>query len=77
MIYCDDDNDGFGEFMLTDADEDVVNGNPSGSLVVSYHETLADAQNGVNALVSPYANVDPFSTDGLCTSGTDLCYGLL
>ena len=60
LTYCDDDNDGFGEFTLTDADEDVVNGNPSGNLVVSYHETLADAQNGVNPLLSPYANVDPF-----------------
>ncbi len=60
LTYCDDDNDGFGEFTLTDADEDVVNGNPSGNLVVSYHETLADAQNGVNPLSSPYANVDPF-----------------
>ena len=61
LTYCDDDNDGFGQFILTDADEDVVNGNPSGNLVVSYHETLADAQNGVNALGSPYANVDPFT----------------
>jgi len=38
----------------------VVNGNPAGNLVVSYHETLADAQNNVNPLASPYANVDPF-----------------
>ena len=60
LTYCDDDNDGFGEFILTDADEDVVNGNPSGNLVVSYHETLADAQNNVNPLSSPYGNVDPF-----------------
>ena len=60
LTYCDDDNDGFGEFILTDADEDVVNGNPAGNLVVSYHETLADAQNNVNPLASPYANVDPF-----------------
>jgi gliding motility-associated-like protein len=61
LTYCDEDNDGFGEFNLTDADEDVVNGNPSGNLVVSYHETLADAENGVNPLVSPYGNVDPFT----------------
>ena len=61
LIYCDFDNDGFGEFTLTDADEDVVGGNPSGSLVVSYHRTLADSQNGVNPLVSPYNNVDPFN----------------
>ena len=61
LIFCDFDNDGFGEFTLTDADEDVVGGNPSGSLVVSYHRTLADSQNGVNPLVSPYNNVDPFN----------------
>ena len=60
LYYCDENNDGFGEFLLTDADEDVVNGNPSGNLVVSYHRTLADAQNGVNPLLSPYTNVDPF-----------------
>ena len=53
LTFCDDDNDGFGEFLLTDADEDVVNGNPAGNLVVSYHETLADAQNNVNPLASP------------------------
>jgi len=61
LFYCDQDNDGFGEFDLTLADEDVVNGNPAGNLEVSYHETLADAQNNVNPLASPYANVDPFN----------------
>ncbi|WP_100803032.1 T9SS type B sorting domain-containing protein [Ulvibacter sp. MAR_2010_11] len=61
LVYCDVDNDGFGVFTLSDADEDVVGGNPSGSLVVSYHRTFADSQNGVNALLSPYNNVDPFN----------------
>ncbi|MDA9310353.1 T9SS type B sorting domain-containing protein, partial [Flavobacteriaceae bacterium] len=60
LIYCDDDNDGFGTFILTDADEQVVGGNPAGNLVVSYHVTLSDAINGVLPLVSPYDNEVPF-----------------
>src|SRR5690606_19739253 len=28
-------------------------------LVVTYHETESDAQNGVNAVSSPYCNIDP------------------
>jgi gliding motility-associated-like protein len=60
LIYCDDDNDGFGTFILTDADEQVVGGNPAGNLQVSYHATLADAINGVLSLVSPYDNEVPF-----------------
>jgi gliding motility-associated-like protein len=57
LTYCDLDNDGFGTFTLTDADEQVVNGNPAGNLQVSYHYTMADAQNGVLPLTSPYDNV--------------------
>ncbi|MAZ73559.1 MAG: hypothetical protein CMC70_10485, partial [Flavobacteriaceae bacterium] len=61
LIYCDDDNDGFGEFMLTDADEQVVNGNPAGNLVVTYHELFVDAQNNIGPLDSPYENIVPFN----------------
>ncbi|WP_432412670.1 T9SS type B sorting domain-containing protein [Rasiella sp. SM2506] len=57
LVFCDDDNDGFGEFILTDADDQVVNGNPAGNLEVSYHELLVDAQNNVNPLTSPYENI--------------------
>jgi len=60
LIYCDDDNDGFGTFILTDADEQVVGGNPAGNLVGGYHVTLSDAINGVLPLVSPYDNEVPF-----------------
>ena len=60
LIYCDEDNDGFGTFILTDADEQVLGGNPAGNLQVSYHVTLADAINGVLPLVSPYDNEVPF-----------------
>lgn len=61
LIYCDDDNDGFGEFILSDADDQVTGGNPGGNLVVTYHLTLVDAQNGdLPILDVPYLNVVPF-----------------
>ncbi len=61
LRFCDDDNDGFGEFTLTDADDQVVNGNPAGNLVVSYHELLVQAQNNTDALLSPYTNIFAFN----------------
>jgi hypothetical protein len=61
LEYCDPDNDGFGEFTLTDADLAVTGGVPTGNLVVSYHYLLEDAQNDVNPLASPYFNDVPFS----------------
>ena len=60
LEYCDPDNDGFGEFTLTDADSQVTGGIPLGNLQVSYHFTIEDAQNGVNPLDSPYLNDGSF-----------------
>ena len=55
LVFCDDNNDGFGEFTLTDKDAEIIGGEPGVS--VSYHETLLDAQSGLFALNSPYANI--------------------
>jgi hypothetical protein len=55
LEYCDPDSDGFGVFTLTDSDLEVTGGLPG--LTVSYHETMADAENNVNALTSPYNNI--------------------
>ncbi len=55
LEYCDADSDGFGVFTLSDADNGVTGGDPT--LTVSYHETMADADNNVNALTSPYNNI--------------------
>ncbi|WCO02430.1 T9SS type B sorting domain-containing protein [Psychroserpens ponticola] len=55
LEYCDADSDGFGVFTLTDADTEITSGDPA--LTVSYHETMADADNNVNALGSPYNNI--------------------
>ena len=55
LEYCDPDNDGFGEFNLEDATLEITGGVPD--VIVTYHETLADATNGVLALSSPYNNI--------------------
>ena len=51
---CDDDTDGLAEFTLTDKDAEVLGGQTD--ITVTYHETLAEAQSGANALASPYIN---------------------
>lgn len=56
LSYCDPNNDGFGAFMLTDRDFEI-SGGVSG-VTISYHENLSDAVNEINALSSPYTNVD-------------------
>ncbi|SDR67155.1 gliding motility-associated C-terminal domain-containing protein [Formosa sp. Hel1_31_208] len=55
LLYCDPDSDGFGVFDLTSKDIEITGGDPA--LTVSYHETMADANNNVNALTSPYNNI--------------------
>jgi gliding motility-associated-like protein len=55
LVYCDLDSDGFGVFTLTDLDDAITGGDPN--LTVSYHETVADANNDVNPLLSPYNNI--------------------
>ncbi len=59
LIFCDDDNDGFGWFTLTDADDEITGGSPN--ITVSYHYTFGDAFSGQNTLSSPYFNDVPFS----------------
>ncbi|MFK5982566.1 MAG: T9SS type A sorting domain-containing protein [Flavobacteriaceae bacterium] len=60
LKYCDPDNDGFGEFTLTDADLEVTGGIPQGNLVVTHHYLEADAVNGVLPLPITYLNDQPF-----------------
>ncbi len=55
LVVIDTDNDGFADFNLTDKDAEITGGNTS--LTVSYHETLTDAENNMNALNSPYVNI--------------------
>jgi len=55
LTNCDPDSDGFGVFMLTDRDLEISGGVPG--ITISYHETISDAENEVNALSSPYNNI--------------------
>jgi gliding motility-associated-like protein len=54
MEQCDDDTDGVMPFDL-DSQTATIIGSQTG-MVVSYHLTLADAQNDTNALSSPFSN---------------------
>ena len=52
LTHCDLNNDGFGEFNL-DVTRVLIAGNPMpANSVVSFHETQADADNNVNAIVN-------------------------
>ena len=55
LFVCDEDMDGFALFDLTTKDAEILNGLVN--VAITYHETQSDADNGVNALVSPYTNV--------------------
>ena len=57
LRYCDPDNDGFGVFTLTDADNEITGG--AAGLTVTYHETQANADNNVDAIDTsvPYNNI--------------------
>ncbi|NRA93049.1 MAG: hypothetical protein HRU26_10285, partial [Psychroserpens sp.] len=57
LEVCDDDTDGFNVFTLEDANAEIINGQPN--VVVSYYETLADANTQTNELFSPYTNTVP------------------
>ena len=58
LEVCDDDNDGFALFDLHLKDAEIISGEPN--VTVSYHESLADAANDINELISPYINSNPF-----------------
>jgi gliding motility-associated-like protein len=55
LEYCDADADGFGVFNLTDSDAAIANGLPN--LLISYHETQADAENNLFPIVEEYNNI--------------------
>lgn len=57
FVVCDADGDGFAMFDLESQVPQIVGGQTTWA--VSFHETMVDAQTGVNALISPYANISP------------------
>ncbi|MCK0108970.1 T9SS type B sorting domain-containing protein [Flavobacteriaceae bacterium S0825] len=76
---CDDAiADGSTQIDLTQADNEITQGNPN--LNVTYHFTQNDADNGINAIPSPYVNtqqseqlfVRVIDTNTGCVSTTDI-----
>merc|ERR1712173_179661 len=52
---CDDDNDGFAEFDLEIRTVEITNGEPD--VVITYHETQEEAEQGINAITGLYTNI--------------------
>ncbi|WP_229719348.1 choice-of-anchor L domain-containing protein [Winogradskyella schleiferi] len=52
---CDEDNDGFAEFDLEIRTIEVTNG--ESDVVITYHETQSDAEQGENAITGLYTNI--------------------
>jgi gliding motility-associated-like protein len=57
LEVCDPNSDGFTAFNLENASNEISGGSVPAGVIITYHETPTDAQNGTNALVSPYTNI--------------------
>lgn len=57
MTVCDDNNDGIAAIDLNSTIPIFLQG--SAGLVVTFHETIFDAQYGANPVFSPYYNINP------------------
>ncbi|MDU8886097.1 choice-of-anchor L domain-containing protein [Yeosuana sp. MJ-SS3] len=57
LVICEDEvADGYTGFDLTSKDNEITSG--QSNLNVTYHFTQADADNGVNSILSPYYNIN-------------------
>ncbi len=54
---CDMDNEGLAEFDLSLKDSEILQGQDPSDFMVTYHISQFDAENGNEALSSPYSNV--------------------
>lgn len=59
LVACDVDNNGFTFFDLESKTAEIAGGDPA--LVITYHETLVDANTGSFPLASPYENIFAFN----------------
>ncbi len=54
---CDENSDGFATFYLTEISFEILSGLNASNFTVTHHQSLVDAQIGVNPLSSPYVNM--------------------
>ncbi len=57
LIECELNTDNIFDFDLESKTDEILNGQNPAQFVVTYHNTLGDAQTGSSALVSPFTNV--------------------
>ncbi|AUC79304.1 hypothetical protein CW736_07860 [Nonlabens sp. MB-3u-79] len=63
VVGCDDiSNDGFEEFDFSTQDAAIYNGQNTTDFNVTYHSSLTDANNDINALSFPYTNTSRSQT---------------
>ncbi|PZD76845.1 hypothetical protein, partial [Mesonia sp. K7] len=53
LVYCDEDNDGIGVFILSDLNQSI---STDPNIIITYHHTQANAENDAIPLTSPFAN---------------------
>ncbi|WOD43928.1 T9SS type B sorting domain-containing protein [Hwangdonia lutea] len=78
LIACDDDGteDGFFNFNLSDADNAIVSGLPTG-LTIAYYETYNDALLETNNLGTTFTNTNPYTqTIYARVENANNCYGI-
>eukprot|EP01093_Parvamoeba_rugata_P011234 TRINITY_DN3089_c0_g2_i1.p2 TRINITY_DN3089_c0_g2~~TRINITY_DN3089_c0_g2_i1.p2 ORF type:complete len:591 (+),score=140.93 TRINITY_DN3089_c0_g2_i1:3810-5582(+) len=56
LEVCDDNNDGFAAFLLSDTEAEIIGTQSSTSLLVTYHTTMVDAENGTDSLSDSFTN---------------------
>jgi len=59
LVVCDDNGDGFFTFNLESKYDEILNGNQTPNVLITFHETLADAENFNNVLDPIYTNITP------------------
>lgn len=74
LIGCDNDDDGFATFYLSDNDANVLSGQDASQFIVTYHATAADAMIGTGVLVSPYISSGETVFVRVETIGFSDCY---
>ena len=58
LFVCDDNNDGVSSFTFQESGDDIINGQDTAVYSISYHLSLADAENNANAINLPYQNTN-------------------
>ncbi|MEX0274495.1 MAG: choice-of-anchor L domain-containing protein, partial [Flavobacteriaceae bacterium] len=75
LKQCDDDNDGYSYFNLTEANRLISD--DSENETITYYTTLADAQSGSNRIEDPTAYINPDVSTSVVFARVETQYGCL